>query len=458
MAGALHAYPCSAMRILLLSFLMVVAVLPITAQSLSGTITAPGVAGGSLVLLATRGSAHVAIDSTRISTQGAFEFGEERMLAPGFYQLALNDSDRVDVILNGKERMVVMAFSGSPLQGHVTVLQSAENQRLWRYKVASRETQSVQETVAREKSLLDPLDHRRILYLDSVERGAVQSKERLLQQLVSEDPNSYFAKVVKTGAAIDRSIPLGPVVMASIFDFSDASLLRSSIYDKAVMAFLQSVNVVSEEQMSNAADTLLRLASRNADCEAYMIGHLVDLFSAYGPQSTVQHLVDNYLAGESPRIPMSAELRDKVDRLLQVSIGATGPDVSLKDTLGTFTPLSKLLTGHTYGALFFYSSTCDHCHAQMPGLNRIYAEFHAKGLEVLGVALDDDRTDFRPNIAQRGLKFPCFSEFSGWGSQAAKAYEVKATPTLILLDGQLRIVAKPYDAQALEEELRRRLP
>ena len=428
------------------------------AQVLSGAITAPDVTGRMLVLMATKGSAHFAVDSVRLSAMGTFEFAAAGMLGAGFYQLALNDSDRVDLILDGKERAVALAFSGKPLQSHVTVLQSPENQRLWKYKSISRETQAVLETVAREKSVLDPLDYRRILSLDSIERNAVQAKERMLQQLVLEDPDSYFAKVVKTGAAIDRSIPLGPLVMADVFDFSDPSLLRSSIYDKAVMAFLQSVNVVSEEQMSNAADTLLSLASRNADCETYMIEHLVDLFSAYGPQSTLQHLVDDYLAGERPRIPMSQELRSKVDRLLQVSIGATGPDVLLKDTLGTLTPLSKLLIGHKYGALFFYSSTCDHCHAQMPGMNRLYAEFHSQGLEVLGVALDDDRTDFRPNILQRGLKFPCFSEFNGWGNQAAKAYEVKATPTLILLDGQLRIVAKPYDAQALEEELRKRLP
>ena len=446
------------MRILLVNLFLLLTFSRAIAQPLSAVIAAPNVAGRWCVLFATRGSTHFAVDSVLINADGAFTFASDRSVGAGFYQLAVNDSDRVDLILDGMERTVVLAFSGLPLQDHVTVLQSAENQRLWRYKAASRETQAIQEAVAREKNALDPLDHRQISALDSVERVAVRYKDRVLQELVAEDPTSYFAKVVRKGAAIDSSVLVGPLAIAAVFDFSDLTLLHSSIYDKAVMAFLQSINVVSEEQMSNAADTLLGLSSQNADCEAYMIEHLVDLFSAYGPQSTLQHLVDDYLAGERPRIPMSMELRGKVARLLQVSIGAKGPDVSLKDTLGKFTPLSTLLNDHKFGALFFYSSTCDHCHAQMPGLNRIYAEYHVKGLEILGIALDDARTDFRPAILQRGLKFPCFSEFSGWGSQAATAYEVKATPTLILLDGQLHILAKPYDTQALEEELRKRLP
>jgi hypothetical protein len=37
----------------------------------------------------------------------------------------------------------------------------------------------------------------------------------------------------------------------------------------------------------------------------------------------------------------------------------------------------------------------------------------------------------------------------------AKAYAVKATPSLILLDRDRRIIAKPYDAEALGVELSR---
>jgi hypothetical protein len=94
----------------------------------------------------------------------------------------------------------------------------------------------------------------------------------------------------------------------------------------------------------------------------------------------------------------------------------------------------------------------------MPGVNDLVQRYGPQGFGVVGVALDDDRSEFRANIMDRELRFPCFSEFNGWGSAAAKAYEVKATPTLILLDDSRRIIAKPYDAEALGQELAGRLP
>jgi thiol-disulfide isomerase/thioredoxin len=116
-----------------------------------------------------------------------------------------------------------------------------------------------------------------------------------------------------------------------------------------------------------------------------------------------------------------------------------------------------MLKGKRYGVLFFYSSTCDHCHLQMPGIARVHALYGPKGVQVLAVALDDDRKDFRFNLEIREVKYPCYSEFNGWGSNVAKAYEVKATPTIVLIDAERRIVAKPYDSTELEAELARAL-
>ena len=428
------------------------------AQVLSGHIAGPELAGHRLVLLATRGGEHYPIDSVAIGPQGDFRFTDRDRPGAGFYQLALHDSDRVDIILDPREPAVELGFSGLPLQRTVAIGTSVENQLLWRYKLASRQAQAVQQTVAREKNALDPMDVRSIMALDSTEAVAMQEKDRTLHALTSEAPRSYFARVVKASAAIDREVVNGPHAISGVFDFADASLLRSSVYDKAVMAFIQSINAISEEQLTNASDTLLQLAWSSMECRDYMIEHLVDLFSVYGPQSTLQHLVDAYLAGDRPVMPMAPRLRAKVEGLLAVSLGAQGADIPLTDTLGRVDPLSVVSKGQRFSLLFFYSSTCDHCHAQMPGVNALLAQYRGRGFGVVGIALDDDRDSFRSNILGRGLAFPCFSEFNGWGSSAAKAYEVKATPTMILLDAQRRIVAKPYDPEALAMELAGRLP
>ena len=139
---------------------------------------------------------------------------------------------------------------------------------------------------------------------------------------------------------------------------------------------------------------------------------------------------------------------------LRVAVGSNAPDIDLplpgrSDTL----KLHQFIEGNSYVVLFFYSSTCDHCHEQMPLLMSLYREMRPRGVEVIGIALDDNVEDFDNTIRDKGLLFPCYTELVAWGSPAAKAFAVKATPSLILLDGKGRIIAKPDDTIELHELL-----
>ena len=225
------------------------------------------------------------------------------------------------------------------------------------------------------------------------------------------------------------------------------------MYDKAVMVFLQNMNPVNESQFSVAADTLMVLASKAPECKAYMMDHLIDLFATYGPESALQHMVDAYYVPANAKASVDPDVRAKVEQLMLVSVGRTGPDVTLNDH-GVELQLAELAAKYKYTALFFYSSTCSHCHDQIPTLKRDFELFHDKGFNVLGIALDEDSTDFMTSILENAIPWPSYSEFIGWGAKSVKAYQVKATPTFYLLDDKLRIVAKPNDAADLRVKLR----
>ncbi len=390
------------------------------------------------------------IDSARVKTNGGFDLGDPSKGA-GFYHLAVNDSDAVDLILEPSESMVEVRFDGVPLQQHITVSRSEENKRLWQYKYVSRETQAVIASLMAEKSRLAADDVRRITELDSIEERALRVQRSKLEQVLRSAPQSYFAKVIRVDDALDEMAAKGPMDVARIFDFSDASLMRSTIYDKAVMTFLRNVNALTEEQFIGASDTLIALASRDASCRSYMIDHLIDLYSTYGPDMPLQHIIDTYVV-KAGLESVAPELRQKVSELLKVAVGAVGPDPVVPTPKGEL-PLSTLVAGNKVTVLFFYSSTCDHCHKQMQPLKEIHEAERGKGLGVLGIALDTDSADFKRNISERGLPWPSYSEFNAWGGKAVKAYQVKATPSLIVIDRQRRILAKPVDAADLRRWL-----
>lgn len=416
-------------------------------QVVQGGLSWPGAAGSKLVLKSTRGTQHVTIDSTVADDRGSFRFGQ-RTHARGFYQLAINDSDAVDIILDPAEREVELSFTGQPLQYNIRVVRSEENKRLWEYKLVSKEAQAIQASVFARKRELRPEETAKILALDSIAARAFRLKEEHLAAVIAQAPGSFFAKVVQADRGVEAAAQGNPQAVLDVFDFSDPELMRSSVYDKAVLTFLRNIHASSEDQFIAASDSLLHYASSDPDCRAYMLDHLIELFSTYGPDLALQHLIDTQVRSEDGLRNVDPRLHAKVREILRMGVGRTAPDILLPTPRGGGR-LSELVAGHRATALFFYSSTCDHCHQEMGPLKEVRAAFADRGFEVIGIALDADSAEFKACISERGLPWPCYSEFKGWGAEAVKSFQVRATPWFYLLDDRLRILAKPHDALAL---------
>lgn len=350
--------------------------------------------------------------------------------------------------MDPSEMQVEVDFSGVPLQRHISVRRSDENKRLWEYKLVSKESQAIQAAVISEKQRLQVSDTRRMLELDSISARAMTLQQAHLEGILTGYPKSYFAKVIRADRGVDDAREKNPLAVMKAVDFSDPSLMRSTVYDKAVLTFLRNIHASSEEQFISASDSLLVYASRDPECRAYMLDHLIDLYSTYGPAMALQYLIDKYVVYSEGLAALDPSLHTKVSEILKVRVGADAPDVDLPASPAPV-PLRSIVGQNRFTALFFYSSTCEHCHLEMPVMKEVYTAFKPKGLEVVGIALDADSTEFQAAIAENGLPWKCYSEFNGWGSACAKAFQVKATPYFYLLDQRMRIVAKPVDAVAL---------
>lgn len=435
------------MRLLVLLLLACAPALRGLAQVVQGDLRWPGANGRTIRLLATLGSRHQVADSAVVDASGHFRF--EAFPHPrGFFQLALNDSDAVDIILDTAEVGVELEFAAQPLQYNIRVKRSPENKRLWEYKLVSKEAQAIRASVFAQKQELKPEDSARILALDSIAARAQLLKEEHLAAVIAQAPRSFFAKVVQADRAVEGAAQGSPQAVLDVFNFSDAELLRSSVYDKAVITFLRNIHASSEEQFISASDSLLHYAGRDPNCRAYMLDHLIDLYATYGPDLALQYLIDRHVVSEEGLRRIDPRLHAKVREILLMSVGRTAPDIQLPTPEGGML-LSSAVARNRATALFFYSSTCDHCHQEMGPLKELYTAFKGRGFDVIGIALDADSAEFRQCIAERALPWPCYSEFKGWGAEAVKRFQVRATPWFYLLDDRLRIVAKPADAAAL---------
>lgn len=427
----------------------------LVAQTIQGRFERP-LPARMVVLYGTTGSQHPPIDSVLIGEDGAFVF-PYRALPSGFYQIGINGDDRIDLVLDPRDPVIDLAFHGVPLQRNLNVLRSADNQRMWAYKLVSRAGQDELKAIQAERANASPLDTAGLARLSRHEAAVRNRMRNALDSLSALAPDGQFARAVQVDRRLDAAAHSGPRAIREIFDFSDPWTLRSNAYAKATVAYLQGTRFDSELAFHRACDTLLLTAAADTACWRYMRRQLVDIFATYGPDEVAQYLVDTYVVGPGSRVAPEAALLTMAAAQLRMTLGAPAPDAPLRSPLNRDTTmLSAVWSAQEYTALFFYSSTCDHCHHQMPGLRSLVMEMEPGFFKLLGIALDATAEEFTATIAEEGINWPCYSSLIGWGEPAAKAYNIKATPSLIVVDRMGRILAKPMDHTELRSFLSER--
>jgi thiol-disulfide isomerase/thioredoxin len=108
----------------------------------------------------------------------------------------------------------------------------------------------------------------------------------------------------------------------------------------------------------------------------------------------------------------------------------------------------------------FWATWCEPCLEQLPFLERLAAEYEGKGVQVVGIAFDEDRAAVEEFLAQTPVSFPIL--WDKGGASLAERLEVTRLPTTILVDadGVVRGVHLGFDrasGAALEREVRRLL-
>jgi alkyl hydroperoxide reductase subunit AhpC len=66
----------------------------------------------------------------------------------------------------------------------------------------------------------------------------------------------------------------------------------------------------------------------------------------------------------------------------------------------------------------------------------LYKEFHSKGLNIIGVSLDEDLAAWKKAIAKDNITWVQISNLKGWSDPIAKMYNVEQIPTTFLIDAQ----------------------
>ena len=123
----------------------------------------------------------------------------------------------------------------------------------------------------------------------------------------------------------------------------------------------------------------------------------------------------------------------------------------------------------------FWATWCGPCIAELPNVKQVFAAYHDKGFEVVGITLENPKftkadtaehrseklakakvvlTDF---TTKNAMPWPQYFDGEWWQNPVAKRHGVNAIPAMFLLDQEGKIVSTNARGEKLEAEVKRLL-
>lgn len=183
---------------------------------------------------------------------------------------------------------------------------------------------------------------------------------------------------------------------------------------------------------------------------SFIKNHPNDMLSLYMLRSNLGINPDNVRAQEayfglSPQIKQShpgIEVKEIIDKIRTVSVGAYAPDFSINNDRGQQVKLSDFRGKNV--VLFFWSPGCSHCKEEVPYLKEDYNIFKDQGLEIIGIAIEteDNKQEWLDVIKEYNMDWINLSELKLWQGDVTNLYSVKAVPYNLLIGSDGKIIAK----------------
>ena len=93
----------------------------------------------------------------------------------------------------------------------------------------------------------------------------------------------------------------------------------------------------------------------------------------------------------------------------------------------------------------FWATWCGPCRAELPNLKAVYEKYHGRGLEVVGVSLDDNKDDLVKFLKENHLPWKILVSTephpSGFDNPIADQYGISGIPTVFLMNRDGKVVS-----------------
>lgn len=95
----------------------------------------------------------------------------------------------------------------------------------------------------------------------------------------------------------------------------------------------------------------------------------------------------------------------------------------------------------------FWATWCPPCVANVPDLVKLYDKLHARGFEIIGISLDQDKAATEAFLKEAKVSWPQYFDGKGWSNEISSRYAIGALPAMWLVNKKGMVVDMEAYAQ-----------
>jgi len=386
------------------------------------------------------------VNNAEIDAEGKFEFKLDSTITKGMYRIVYavpQDEYNFDLIYNTKEN-VELTFN---LDEGVTYINSQENLLLQAYskslQLLSENINTFYASSNQNKKAIDSVFKVLAKKQTEFEKGS----EGLIAFNFIRASKPYIPSEIEDAEMYSKNLK------AHYFeniDFANEALQSSSFLIETVLNYV--FTFTNSEDLNNSyfanIDDAVEAIGENPIIKKTILKVLWTQFAEVETESVANYIADKYLF---EIFENNSKITEKLSVFKNTSINKVAPDFTLeivKDEKIELINLRNYDEAKHY-IIVFWSSTCSHCLQELPRLQKYVNALEEGALKVIAVGLEDDIFSWKDRIEDLSSFIHVFGD-GKWDNKIGNAYGVTATPTYFILDENKKIVAKPYDFEALK--------
>lgn len=399
-----------------------------------------GIGDTSLILAHRYGHRFYTDDTIRLDASGSGVFESEQPLAHGMYQLVFPDKSFTEFFVDEDQEFTIQTRYPDFIQ-HNRAIGHGGNQLFYDWYRAS--------------ALLRDQPGMKVVWDTTLQAAGNSLVGQFLKALrpftlpdhLKNDPdfmNNRQAQYQHYKAHYFDEVNL-----------TNPALIRTPIIHNKLSSFFEQVVPPHPDSISAYCDLVLEKTRPSEEVFRYTLQWLLNYYSdpkLMGTDAVYVHLAENYyLTGVADWI--SEEnlnlIRSRTEELKPMLIGKQAPAVD-----GLLTPEGEMVNiferEHRYKILYFWEPDCGHCKTATPELFALYPGLREKGVEVFAIHTRLNDESWLTYIAEHELTW-----VNLWAPyhmrELIEAYQAWATPKLVVLDSQNRIVGKDLAVSQLKD-------